>query len=284
MSNVILNACRLYIDVVNYLKEVRKMFVDFGSNLTPTSVISSYRLLSSPVGVVTRQKHRVCWGLVLKAGGTTYYNQNGVKILSDKNHIVLLPKGAMYEWTCTEPGECIVIDFDAVEEDEKIRCVEVMDNTPFWEVFTKMEHLSDAEDTVSALERMQLIYGLLAFLSKTEHRKYIPRDKRHLLSPAINYMMENYANSTIQNDDLAALCGMSTVYFRKTFEEVYSSPPIRYLHRLRMQKAKAILTGDYDSISQVAESTGYSSVYHFSKMFRLYTGESPSEYAKRSRK
>ena len=83
---------------------------------------------------------------------------------------------------------------------------------------------------------------------------------------------------------LAALCGISTVYFRKTFETVFGVSPIRYLHDLRIGKAKAILSGDYDSIRQVAESTGYSSVYHFSKMFKLYTGQSPSTYAKSIRK
>ena len=55
------------------------------------------------------------------------------------------------------------------------------------------------------------------------------------------------------------------------------------LHSLRMQRAKDILSSDYDSIAQVAESVGYSSVYHFSKMFRTYTGMSPSQYAKASR-
>jgi len=260
------------------------VFIDFGYSLTPTRVISSYRLLSSPVGVVTRQKGRKCWGLALKAGGKTYYEQNGVRTLSDKNHIVLLPKGAKYEWTCVEAGECIVIDFDALEEGDSIRWVEVSDNAFFLEAFSRLEHLAGAQDPVSNFESMQLLFGLLVFLSKTERRKYIPKDKRHLLEPAVGYMMENYIDPGIRNEYLAELCGMSTVYFRKTFEAVYGTPPIRYLHRLRIQKAKAILSGDYDSVSQVAESVGYSSVYHFSKMFRLYTGTSPSEYAKSSRK
>ncbi|MBQ2704787.1 MAG: helix-turn-helix transcriptional regulator, partial [Clostridia bacterium] len=45
-----------------------------------------------------------------------------------------------------------------------------------------------------------------------------------------------------------------------------------------------ILHSDYESVEQVAFSVGYNSIYHFSKMFKLYTGKSPSEYAKASRK
>ena len=260
------------------------MFVDFGSGVTPVDVLSSYRLLSSPVGVVTRQKSRKCWGIALKAEGKTYYDQKGNKILSDGHHVVLLPKGAEYAWTCTEPGVCMVIDFDALETGDEIRSVELKDSEPVLSAFAKLERLSGMTDTASKLETMQLLYGLLAFLSKAEHKKYVPSGKRQLLAPAIDHITEKYADPDIQNKDLAQLCNMSTVYFRKTFEAVYGIPPIRYLHRLRIQKAKAILSGDYDSVRQVAESTGYSSVYHFSKMFKLYTGENPTSYAKNSRK
>ena len=73
---------------------------------------------------------------------------------------------------------------------------------------------------------------------------------------------------------------MSTVYFRKTFMSVYGTSPIKYLNNLRINKAKAILMSDYDSIEQVALSVGYNSIYHFSKKFKLYTGRSPTEYVK----
>lgn len=260
------------------------MFVDFASGLTPLRVISSYRLLSSPVGIITRQSGRKCWGIALKAGGRTFYSQNGDQILSDRYHIVLLPKGAVYEWTCVEPGECIVIDFDALETGRIIRSVEVGDPAPFLEAFFRLERCAGSRDTASYLESMQLLYGLLAFLSKMEHKKYVPRDKRDLLAPAVEYMTANYQDPVIRNESLAALCHMSTVYFRKTFEAVYGISPIRYLNRLRIEKAKAMLSGDYDSVSQVAESVGYSGVYHFSKMFRQYTGQSPTQYAKSTRK
>jgi AraC-like DNA-binding protein len=41
-----------------------------------------------------------------------------------------------------------------------------------------------------------------------------------------------------------------------------------------------MLKNDYNSVSQIAENVGYNSIYHFSKMFKAYTGISPKEYAK----
>ena len=252
------------------------MFVDF---ITPTRVISSYKLLNSPVGVITRQKCRKCWGIALKAGGRTVYRQDGKEILSDRSHVVLLPKGARYEWTCTEPGECIVIDFDAPEGSHAIHSAALADDSFFLAAFARLEACINREQPLGHFEAMEQLYGLLAFLTRAESARFSHRDKRHILSPAMAYILENYTDPQITNDLLSQLCGVSTVYFRKTFESVYGTSPIRYLHELRISKAKAILSGDFGSIGQVAESVGYSSVYHFSKMFRIYTGSSPTGYA-----
>ena len=73
--------------------------------VTPTRLVGSYRLLNSPVGTIIRQEGRACWGIALKTGGKTCYTQGGRQYLSDKNHVILLPKGGYYSWECTEPGE-----------------------------------------------------------------------------------------------------------------------------------------------------------------------------------
>ena len=251
----------------------------FADSIVPSRVISSYKLLNSPVGMVTRRKSRNCWGIALKAGGKTVYHQDGKEILSDKNHVVLLPRGARYDWVCHEPGACMIIDFDAPESTHAIRSVEIEDDSFFRAAFAKLETCMTREPPLGQLEAMEQLYGLLVFLTKAELPRFSHRDKRHILAPAIHHILENYADPQVANDTLANLCGISTVYFRKTFESVYGTSPIRYLHELRINKAKAILSGDFGSIGQVAESVGYSSVYHFSKMFKLYTGLSPSAYA-----
>lgn len=260
------------------------MFVDYGIDITPIRVISAYRLLKSPIGVVTQQVRRKCWGVVLKAGGRTCYTQNEDTFPSDDLHVMLLPKDSQYSWECTQQGECIVIDFDALEEETSICSIEISDSSYIRSAFTKIERCLSLDTPANKLECMQLLYGILLFLCKSCNKKYIPKDKQHILAPALDYIAEKYADPEISNDFLAALCGISTVYFRKTFGAVYGSSPIRYLHELRINKAKAILSGDYGSIGQIAESVGYNSVYHFSKMFKTHTGMSPSQYAKTSRK
>ena len=113
-----------------------------------------------------------------------------------------------------------------------------------------------------------------------KYENYMPSNRYDIIRPAAEYIRKNYGESGITNDFLAELCGISTVYFRKVFTKYYGVPPAQYLNMQRMEKAQEFLQSDYSSITQIAESVGYNSIYHFSKMFKKQVGISPSEYAK----
>lgn len=259
------------------------MFIDTGFDITVLKILSVNRILNSPLNTAIPHANRSRWAIALKREGKTYYQINGRQVLSDSSHPVILPKGCSYSWTCVEPGECLILEFEAAQTGEDILSFTVADNGFILSAFSDVQrnlHIPTAEARLMCLHR---VYGLLLQLVKSASKAYAPRRRQQLLQPAMEHIGENYFDPTITNDVLAGLCGMSTVYFRKSFESVYGVPPIRYLHEFRTKKAKDILSSDYGSISQVAQSVGYASVYHFSKMFKAYTGKSPSQYAKASR-
>ncbi|MBQ8559711.1 MAG: helix-turn-helix transcriptional regulator [Tyzzerella sp.] len=259
------------------------MFIDSVINITITNVAFAIRLLKSPIGITTNRPNRERWAISLKLGGKTFYTINGKQILSDALHPVILPKGCSYSWKCVEPGECIIIEFEALESACNIFSFKISDNSYIVNAFKKIEKSLNLKNANSRLECNYQLYGILLFLIKSVKTEYVSKDKKTLLQPAINYISEHHYDCSITNDFLADICGISTVYFRKTFEKVYGTSPIKYLHNFRINKAKSILESDFESINQVAASVGYSSIYHFSKMFKLYTGKSPTEYAKASR-
>ena len=249
-------------------------------DIVVTNVYDTVRLLDSPVGVSITMTDRKQWGLVLKSQGRTIYTANGKQILSDSQHPVILPRGCSYSWICEEPGLCQVIQFDATAVDTQLYPVEITDNSRLLSAFDRIAKALAKGTVAGQMECRQLLYGVLAFLAGSGDREYAPSSKHQLLQPAVDYINTCYFESDITNDILAKLCGISTVYFRKSFETVYGVSPIKYLNGLRMRKARSLLESDYASIGQVAESVGYSSIYHFSKMFRQHTGISPTEYAK----
>ena len=51
-----------------------------------------------------------------------------------------------------------------------------------------------------------------------------------------------------------------------------------YINKLRMEKAKALLLLPGARISQVAAQVGFDDTDYFTKRFRQYTGQTPTEY------
>lgn len=247
-------------------------------------VVSANRIYNRASESPTYCKSRRRWAAVLKNSGTTYYTVNGRKILSDRTHPVILPRGCAYSWVCVEEGECLLVEFDTPDTSESIYSFDLADTGFFVRNFYQIQKALSMNTVDGRMEAFSKLYEILRHFLKSAVKEYMPKEKRDLVKPAENYILENYYERSITNDQLAALCGISTVYFRKCFEAAFGVSPIRYLHDYRTQKAKDILSSDFASIEQVAESVGYSSVYHFSKMFKTYTGISPTEYAKASRK
>ena len=73
--------------------------------------------IKNPVFKLRRQTDRKYFGICLSASGKMIYYHNGKEYISDKNHILLLPKGATYTQSCVEAGEFPLIQFTALEED-----------------------------------------------------------------------------------------------------------------------------------------------------------------------
>ena len=258
------------------------MFIHSVTNLTINKVFSANRLLNSPVGITTHRNDREGWAIVLKIKGKTIYTVDNKQVLSDNLHPVILPKGCSYSWKCIEPGECIIIEFEAENTETTFTAFEIKDNSLLVNNYSKIEKSLSTKKTYHRLECNYYLYEILLFLLKSAKQERQHPKKYSALKPAIKYMTENYSDSNITNELLSELCGMSTVYFRKIFVSVYGTSPIKYLHNFRIEKAKGILKSDYDTIEQVALSVGYNSIYHFSKMFKKHTGITPGQFRKSS--
>ena len=129
-----------------------KMFIDYVTNITVTNVICTVRLLKQANGLTTYRHNRESWAIALKLSGKTFNNINGKHILSDALHPVILPKGCSYSWKCVEPGECILIEFDALESANNIYSFEILDNSNIINTFTKIEKSLNSQAANSKLE------------------------------------------------------------------------------------------------------------------------------------
>ncbi|WP_226655370.1 AraC family transcriptional regulator [Leifsonia sp. LS1] len=77
---------------------------------------------------------------------------------------------------------------------------------------------------------------------------------------------------------LARVASTSRSAFAERFHAVVGEPPARYLLRVRMERAKSLLSDGRVSVAQAALSLGYGSEAAFSRAFRRHTGSTPSAW------
>jgi AraC-like DNA-binding protein len=95
----------------------------------------------------------------------------------------------------------------------------------------------------------------------------------------IQYMNRNF-EKRLTNEELAGLTGLAVNSFARLFREQTGSSPMRYLTKIRIENACNMLYHSDTNVSRIAEESGYSDRYYFSKMFRKEMGISPVRYRK----
>jgi AraC-like DNA-binding protein len=84
-------------------------------------------------------------------------------------------------------------------------------------------------------------------------------------------------------DQLASAVALSRSSFVIRFRREMGESPMRYLTRLRMSRAAALLTTSQLSLYEIAQATGYGTEAALSKAFKRATGHSPGAYRSAAR-
>ena len=122
------------------------------------------------------------------------------------------------------------------------------------------------------------LYKILSEMQRGQSVPYLPKTKQDIIQPAVHYIHENYTASLIDMQFLSGLCGISYDYLRKLFEQRFGVSPIKYINALKINRAKELLSSGLYSVSEVAFSSGFSDLSHFSRFFKANVGVLPSEY------
>ena len=239
--------------------------------------VYSVSTLYNPKNTKLRRNDRPCWAVVIKYEGETVYTSGEKRYLSDIGHIVILPKSCSYDWECTKSGHFCIIEFESARSYSEPISFSVKNGEKILKMFKDLEHKRNMKNPMAEMESVRDTYSILLALTQAITERYSPSEKHQKIAPAIEYISQNYYKS-ITNDSLAAITGLSTVYFRKLFTSIMGVSPITYVHQLRIEKAKAMLKSDYGTVSNIAESLGYHSVYDFSRDFKKHTGVAPSRF------
>ena len=95
--------------------------------------------------------------------------------------------------------------------------------------------------------------------------------------PVIEYINRN-VTERLSTSDLAAMLRMNRNVFSADFHRTFGIPPKQYICKRRMEQAKKLLLSTALPVKKISDQVGYDNEFFFSRLFKKYTGHSPSTF------
>lgn len=144
-----------------------------------------------------------------------------------------------------------------------------------------IEHYDSAWPNLERTAYMSWLSKLISRLREAylegKHSKFSRDD----IAKALAYLDSNYMNITSLND-VAKHINLNKSYFSQIFKREIKENFTVYLTKLRIDKAKDLLSESDTKVYEVSSLVGIENYRYFSKVFKELTGLTPIEYRKRS--
>ncbi len=128
-------------------------------------------------------------------------------------------------------------------------------------------------DTIAHTEEYEL-------LSSAGYANTVNTVDTERINVVMNYIMQHYA-SDITVEEIANMSNLTVSsfcrYFKSRTQKTFSS----FLNEVRILNACKLLVKEEKTITQICYDTGYNNISHFNRQFKLITGLTAKQYAKK---
>ena len=145
------------------------------------------------------------------------------------------------------------------------------DRTDFKNVFQSLRSNLGSERRMASARLVVMIERWITHWTDTTGRSADERALQNLINAMYDKLSDNW---TVHK--MAEAAHMSERRFRQNFSKFTGHSPKTFYDNLRLTLAQEILKQGRGNVSEVADSLGYSSPFHFSKAFRKHFGYPPS--------
>ena len=96
----------------------------------------------------------------------------------------------------------------------------------------------------------------------------------------IDYINKRY-NEKLTSKDLETLFDSNYDYLNRVFRTATGNTIVHYINNVRVNKAKELIESTSMNFSQICYVVGINNPYYFTRLFKKYTGMTPSQYSKK---
>lgn len=215
-------------------------------------------------------------GFIIKLKGETEY-RTGDKVWSlSEGQVLFVAKGSSYYIKEITPGYSYVINFESSKDfDQNMTRLSLHEGA---DIAPNAEKMYRSWQKGSVYGALSCLYGIL---SKTVSQSdgYVSSRDRKLLEPVINYLNEHISDPDLNMEQLKKLSSVSDAYLRRIFKRRYGTAPAGYVIRERIRlSCQLLVSGEENSISDIAAAVGYRDALYFSRIFKKQMGVNPTDY------
>ena len=92
----------------------------------------------------------------------------------------------------------------------------------------------------------------------------------------VSEYMDRHLNEKITVSELAALVDLTRFHFIRAFKQAAGMPPLQFVIRRRVERARELLAERGTSVAEVADRSGFGSPIQMTRAFRRIVGTTPS--------
>lgn len=236
----------------------------------------------------------------VKSRAIEWYNihfvmQGKVELTFEKNKIVLSQGDAFclfpglrcgYRYIADEkPLKMLWISFDGILSRTLLTKSGYEETAPYLkQVMTKELHhalqqllIPPIDGFKRYLELQSTLYRIFGIMTPAEESAPTSNGHAYWIPKSIEYMKTHYMERITIQDVSAYLC-LHRAYFSKVFTDKVGMTPIRFLEKLKMEKAMELLRSSTFTIKEIASTMGYPDPYTFTHAFSRYYGIPPGKW------
>ena len=158
----------------------------------------------------------------------------------------------------------------AFHGETKARIGHAMENLGKLDDFKRLLSILDILHELSQSAEMQIL-NAEKFAISTEV------SKQNRINKIFNYVKNNF-HQPIPLETVSSLSGMTEPSFCRYFKKTTSKTFTQFVNEYRLVHASKLLAEKQMAISDIAFEAGFQNVSHFTRLFKQFTGMSPSAY------
>ncbi len=154
-----------------------------------------------------------------------------------------------------------------------------------WIAETGLHDATGIEDDVfTQIQTMKTLDSIQRWLEETCHRILTELSAKRSdltlsqMQQAEQFINDNYMNEELTLNDVCSHLYMSISYFSTLFKQHTGMTFVEYVTRIRIDKAKQLLSITSHKTYEIALRVGYGDPHYFSVIFKRHTGTTPKEY------